>query len=56
MVIIYASFFEVDIYGGVYFYRSVHLLYIIQSFNLSGQTEVGSAGEQPARDHQSSSK
>jgi hypothetical protein len=36
--------------NGVYFYSFYALLILQQIFVLSGKTEAGTAGEQPARD------
>jgi hypothetical protein len=39
-----------DIFQGVYFRRTAEDICGLQIFVGSGKTEVGSAGEQPARD------
>jgi hypothetical protein len=41
---------QVDICGGVYFCQFAFILKLFLTFVTSSKTEVGSAGEQPARD------
>ena len=45
-----AGVVQVDKINGVYFYNFYPLLIQLQIFVLSGKTEAGAAGEQPARD------
>lgn len=45
-----AGFVQVDKMNGVYFYNFCVLLMLLQIFVISGKTEAGTAGEQPARD------
>jgi hypothetical protein len=45
-----AGFVQADKINGVYFYNFCILLIQLQIFVLSGKTEAGAAGEQPARD------
>jgi hypothetical protein len=40
----------VDICGGVYFHHLIFIIKFYPTFIVLSQTEVGSAGEQPARD------
>jgi hypothetical protein len=49
-MVLFASFVQVDKINGVYFYNFCILLILLQTFAISGKTEAGTAGEQPARD------
>jgi hypothetical protein len=43
-------FFQVDKKNGLYFFDTMYCRMEVINFALSNKTEVGSAGEQPARD------
>ena len=49
-MVFFAGFVQVDKINGVYFYNFYSLVIQLQIFVLSGKTEAGAAGEQPARD------
>ena len=49
-MVFFGCFVQVDKINGVYFYNLYPLLVLQQTFVISGKTEVGAAGEHPARD------
>jgi hypothetical protein len=49
-MVFFAGLVQVDKINGVYFYDFCIVLILLQIFVISGKTEAGTAGEQPARD------
>jgi hypothetical protein len=56
MVVIFRRFVQVDKNGGFYFFYFLPISIFALTFIISSKTEVGSAGEQPARDSMMSFK
>jgi hypothetical protein len=50
-MVFFGCFVQVDKTNSVYFYPIYPILIQLQIFVISGKTEAGAAGEQPARDN-----